>query len=237
MYKDFNIIIFIKYFGYDYCINNKMKLKEKLAKSKNFFLWLWSHLFPEASINVPLKKKKEILSNDPIIPHIPYKRSYPETEHTEQVPSKKKKYSKIQKPTDFQQEKPEKSTQTLPIPQKQAKTYPKLSESQLPSSKLRQKFLKILPSEPDPEKFSKIYEKYFSSMCFKLISEKSSSSVSKNQEIIQEKYSPENLSNVSDSFITPEESPILAASPPPKVSMFNLESPITHNIITPSIEG
>ena len=173
-----------------------MKLKEKLAKSKNFFLWLWSHLFPEASINVPLKKKKEILSNDPIIPHIPYKRSYPETEHTEQVPSKKKKYSKIQKPTDFQQEKPEKSTQTLPI-----------------------------------------YEKYFSSMCFKLISEKSSSSVSKNQEIIQEKYSPENLSNVSDSFITPEESPILAASPPPKVSMFNLESPITHNIITPSIEG
>jgi hypothetical protein len=74
-------------------------------------------------------------------------------------------------------------------------------------------------------------------MCFKLISEKSSSSVSKNQEIIQEKYSPENLSNVSDSFITPEESPILAASPPPKVSMFNLESPITHNIITPSIEG
>jgi hypothetical protein len=118
-------------------------------------------LIPRSKYQCATKEKKEILSNDPIIPHIPYKRSYPETEHTEQVPSKKKKYSKIQKPTDFQQEKPEKSTQTLPIPQKQAKTYPKLSESQLPSSKLRQKFLKSFHPSQTPKNFQKYTKNTF----------------------------------------------------------------------------
>ena len=54
---------------------------------------------------------------------------------------------------------------------------------------------------------------------------------------LQEKISIENTSNVSDSFITPEESPILSPSPAPKIKQFNLESPLIHSISANSVEG
>lgn len=88
------------------------------------------------------------------------------------------------------------------------------------------------------ENFSKIYEKIYPFHLFKTFS-KNIEPVTEKPKIFQQisEISIESASNLSDSFITPEESPIVSHSHAPIITDFNLESPLIHNIHTVSIEG
>ncbi|OMJ78790.1 hypothetical protein SteCoe_21317 [Stentor coeruleus] len=117
---------------------------------------------------------------------------------------------------------------------------PKISASSLPMSKIKLHYIQNNNSLSEKTVFSKLYEIFYPGYCFSSMTVSSEKRLKDNFEIynhVNEDFGIEELSYISDSFITPEESPLIQASPDPLNNPVVLESPLIHSIQTPSIEG
>ena len=212
-----------------------MKNQEYMPRSIRFLRYFKELFFPKADINISIKILKEKIEKTRIVLHIPYRRSLPSTATTEPCLIKKQKVVRFNKV--------DKSIQVVPRFVKDYNEQSVSLELEVPEFKLKQKIWKLLPIQPDSAAFAKLYERLFPFSYFKVLtSENLSEKIDKKESFaddssLQEKISIENTSNVSDSFITPEESPILSPSPAPKIKQFNLESPLIHSISANSVEG
>ena len=114
--------------------------------------------------------------------------------------------------------------------QKKFFSFPSNILNSLPCTKRKQSFLKILPIDGQQTRFNKIFQlqnlnSTYSSFDFHLTPARTFSSKPDQEE----KSLNDSISIVTDSFITPEDSPLLQASPSNlKISRFELESPLTH---------
>ena len=202
-------------------------------------------LFPKAEINSPRTPHEETIRPPiPILPHLPYKRPSRKTKPSQPPLTKKQKLESS--------ETSEKSTQTPTLITTKSIRKPIIPQYDLPSFKTRYSLLKLLPSDPESVKFSKLYEKYFPSQCFKTLQKLPSSApphsifptptptttfVDRDLDGQLSHGFSESVSNLSDTYITPDESPIISAAPAPSISSFSLESPLIHNSAPAGIEG
>lgn len=109
----------------------------------------------------------------------------------------------------------------------------------LPSTKRKLHSLKILPSDSQQCQFNKIYQQLYPSNTYsnsEFLITSSRKQIPKTE--IEEKSLNDSISIVTDSFVTPEDSPLLQASPTStKISKFELESPLNNIKPISSIEG
>lgn len=130
--------------------------------------------------------------------------------------------------------------QVVDKPNNKLSEKPKIPASSLPMSKIKLNYIQNSSSLSEKKVFDKLYEIFYPGYCFTSIanpSEKPSKSSFEIYTHVNEDLGFEELSYISDSFITPEESPLIQASPEPLNNPIVLESPLIHSVQTPSIEG